>query len=126
MATQVFASTGLPNGRAGRPMLMRGAKVGSFKDAQCGHTKESRPTGGVVVREGEEPRRVLGRPQGGLHRDEYQLRFLQIPRNWIGPLRLHVRRVAHPVRLLRWRLQVRRLGPYAPDYDDFGDASSDL
>ncbi|MGO9150863.1 MAG: hypothetical protein ACLP1E_10640 [Acidimicrobiales bacterium] len=63
-----------------------------------------------VVREGEEPKRVLGMP---------------IPLTWIDLPRFHMRRFLHPVRWMRWRLQVRRLGPYAPDYDDSGRNTPD-
>ncbi len=57
-----------------------------------------------VVREGEEPRRVLGFP---------------VPLGLLEAPNFHFRRVVHPARWVRWRLQVRRLGPYAPNYDDF-------
>jgi len=57
---------------------------------------------------------------------DYERRFLGFPRDLFGFLRerqrprtpVHVRRIAHPVRWVKWRRQVHRLGPYAPDFDD--------
>ena len=82
-----------------------------------------------VVHEDGEPRRVLGIPRlrSGVRPDECQPRVLGIPRDWFviprerpGSAAFDVRRVAHPMRWWRWRRQVHRLGPYAPDYDDGG------
>lgn len=79
------------------------------------------------VHEGQEPTRVLGMPgvRDSVRPEEYQPRVLGIPTDWFAILRARpsssgfdVRRLAHPVRWWRWRRQVRRLGPYASDYDD--------
>ena len=77
-----------------------------------------------MVRDGEEPKRVLGFPlrQAGPRRREDEPSVLGLPRGWISPPAFDLRRIAHPLRWWRWRRQVQRLGPYAPDYDDFGDA----
>jgi hypothetical protein len=66
----------------------------------------------------------------GLRPERHQPRVLGINRHWFAVLRdrpgartFDLRWVAHPVRWLRWRRQVHRLGPYAPDYDaDDGSA----
>jgi hypothetical protein len=88
--------------------------------------------GRVVHREGE-PTRALGisRLRTRLRSEEYQPRVLGIPRDWFGIVReapgsraFDVRRITHPVRWWRWRRQVHRLGPYAPDYDDDGGSAS--
>ena len=34
------------------------------------------------------------------------------------PQAFDLRGLAHPVRWWRWRRQVHRLGPYAPEYDE--------
>ena len=71
--------------------------------------------------------RVLGmtRHRSGLRPEDYQPRVLGIPRDWIqvnrqktGSPTFAVRRIAHPVRWWKWRREVHRLGPYAPDYDE--------
>jgi hypothetical protein len=83
------------------------------------------------VHEGQEPARVLGMPglRGSVRPEEYQRRVLGISTDWFAILRARpsssgfdVRRLAHPVRWWRWRRQVHRLGPYAPDYDDGASA----
>ena len=33
-------------------------------------------------------------------------------------------RFLHPIVWVRWRIAVRRQGPYAPDFDEFEDPSS--
>jgi len=74
-----------------------------------------------VAHEGEEPKRVLGIPlSGAAGGDRFPPRVLGIPRDWFGPPAVDLRRLAHPRRWWRWRRQVRRLGPYAPDYGDDG------
>ena len=74
-----------------------------------------------MAREAEEPKRVLGIPlSGASRREEFRPGVLGMPRHWFGPPTVDVRRLAHPVRWWRWRRQVRRLGPYAPGYDDDG------
>jgi len=47
-------------------------------------------------------------------------RVAGIPRSWISPAvgKIDTRRIRHPMRWMRWRLQVRRLGPEAPDYPE--------
>ncbi len=81
-----------------------------------------------VLPEGEEPRRLLGMPipHGVVHKGEEPKRVLgmPIPLTWIELPTFHVRRLLHPVRWMRWRLQVRRSGPYAPDYDNSGGTTS--
>jgi hypothetical protein len=78
--------------------------------------------------DGSEPQRVLGFPvtrggqrQGGRGRSDASQRVLGLPANWFGSQRAghprDTRWLAHPARWLRWRMQVRRLGPYAPDFD---------
>jgi hypothetical protein len=87
--------------------------------------------GDSVVHEDEELTLVQETPRlgNGLRPEDYQPRVLGINRNWFAVLRdrpgtraFEVRRVAHPVRWWRWRRQVHRLGPYAPDYDDDGSS----
>jgi hypothetical protein len=86
------------------------------------------------VREGEQPSRILGIPrlEGSVRPEEFQSRVLGIPTDWFAILRARpdtsgfdVRRLAHPVRWWKWRRQVHRLGPYAPDYDDGETARRD-
>ena len=83
-----------------------------------------------VLPEGEEPRRLLGmpiRPDGVVHKGEEPKRVLgmPIPLGWIDLPTFHIGRFLHPVRWMRWRVQVHRLGPYAPDYDNSGGRSPD-
>jgi hypothetical protein len=76
-----------------------------------------------LLPEDEEPKRVLGFPvhENGVVRVEE-------PRRVLGfavtpgrvPFGFHIERAAHPLRWIRWRLTVRRLGPHAPEYDDTG------
>jgi hypothetical protein len=42
---------------------------------------------------------------------------LGVPRSAFVPRPIDLRWLRHPLRWTRWRLAVRRLGPYAPDYD---------
>jgi hypothetical protein len=56
--------------------------------------------------------------------DDTEPRILGIPQSWVGfrrdPKRdIDTRWVRHPILWLRWRRQVRRLGPYAPRFDRF-------
>ena len=47
-----------------------------------------------------------------------QRTVLGLPLSWFAPRpQLDTRWLRHPGRWLRWRAQVRRLGPYAPDYE---------
>jgi hypothetical protein len=49
-----------------------------------------------------------------------------MPLSWFGarePVDLRWRR--HPYRWLRWRFEVRRLGAYAPRFEDFQRRPSD-
>ena len=63
---------------------------------------------------GEEEKHILGirrtKPE--------EPRVLGIPRGWIRPT-VDFRRIAHPLRWWKWHRQVKRLGAYAPDYDEF-------
>lgn len=68
-----------------------------------------------------EPQRALGFPlnrrpgePGAPGADE----GLFAPARTWGPRDLDTRWVSHPFRWLRWRLLVRRLGPYAPEFDE--------
>lgn len=70
-----------------------------------------------------EPQRVLGMPvQPGDWRPRTggnEQRFLGVPSGWHresgSP---DTRWLRHPLRWAKWRLQVHKLGPYAPDYSD--------
>ena len=70
-----------------------------------------------------EPQRVLGFP---VARGDWRPRqkgsgqgAFGVPLSRVGPRpALDTRWARHPVRWLRWRAQVRRLGPYAPDYEE--------
>ena len=82
---------------------------------------------GAPRREEHERARALGlsRRRSGIRPAEDQPRVLGIPRDWFavnrrepGSPTIDLRRIAHPVRWLKWRRALRRLGPYAPDYDD--------
>jgi len=76
-----------------------------------------------VTYEDDEPQRVLGLPvrRGGPRQPAYRepRSVLGMPLSWFGPRpHLDTRWARHPVRWLRWRSQVHRLGPYAPDYEE--------
>jgi hypothetical protein len=77
----------------------------------------------------EEPNRVLGIPHGGIalgaRQGEEQQRVLGVPVDWYGQVDWDwLRSLRHPIKACkRWTLR-RRLGPYAPDDEDFR-ASSD-
>jgi hypothetical protein len=46
--------------------------------------------------------------------------IIGLPKRWFTGLRdVDTRWCRHPVKWLKWRSQVRRLGPYAPNYDEF-------
>ncbi|HTW09185.1 MAG TPA: hypothetical protein VME46_16890 [Acidimicrobiales bacterium] len=84
-------------------------------------------SGGVPGRryyDGEEPNRVLGFPVRPGQRwplgDDDGQHALGLPEGWRGPAgAADTRWVRHPVYWCRWRAQVRRLGPYAPSFEDF-------
>ena len=71
-----------------------------------------------------EPQRFLGMPvpSGAFQRgiNETEQRVLGFPRSWFSPKRIDTRWLRHPIRWTRWRLRVRRLGPYADDYPGEG------
>lgn len=75
--------------------------------------------------DGSEPQRFLGFPVKPGHRwpdfgGDGQQAF-GMPVAWLGTRRhLDTRWLRHPARWLRWRAQVRRRGPYAPDFDKLG------
>jgi hypothetical protein len=54
--------------------------------------------------------------------DDVEARVAGMPRRWFRP-KVHQefdnRWVRHPVDWLRWRLQVRRHGPFAPTFDAY-------
>ena len=71
----------------------------------------------------EEPKRLLGFPiERGDWRprtDDYEPRILGIPSSWFGSNQgqsTDLRWIRHPIRWARWRFEVRRLGPYAPEF----------
>lgn len=70
-----------------------------------------------------EPQRALGFPlnrrPGEPRRPGDEEGLFAPPSTW-GPRDLDMRWARHPARWLRWRLRVRRLGPYAPDFDEKG------
>jgi hypothetical protein len=81
--------------------------------------------------DGSEPQRVLGFPvtrgehgQSWRDRADASQHVLGLPTNWFGSRRAgrprDTRWLSHPARWWRWRMQVRRLGPYAPDFDKIG------
>ena len=43
---------------------------------------------------------------------------LGVPAEWIHPPRIEKRAFRHPVKWWKWRRRVRRVGPYAPHFDD--------
>jgi len=48
-------------------------------------------------------------------------RVLGVPRSWFGAQEkasIDFRWVRNPIRWSKWRIQVHRLGPYAPEYED--------
>ena len=52
--------------------------------------------------------------------DEVEPRALGLPLSWFrADEPIDLRWVRHPYRWLRWRLEVRRRGPYAPRFEDF-------
>lgn len=52
------------------------------------------------------------------HIDDTEPRVLGIPRSWYRmPQPFDLRWAPHPIRWWKWRLQVHRLGPYAPRYE---------
>lgn len=72
----------------------------------------------------EEPTSWLGMPfdrtGGRIRKNESEQRVLGVPRSWFWTGQApDLRWVRDPVRWLRWRLEVRRRGPYAPNYEDF-------
>lgn len=71
----------------------------------------SRPGSGLPARSGRKWLRV----------GEVEPRVLGFPRSWFGPRNpLDARWARHPIRWVRWRNEVRRLGPYAADYEEPG------
>ena len=67
-------------------------------------------------------RQVGGIPVGGRGWrpivEETEPRFLGMPTRWVRPpVAIEARVARHPIRWLRWRLEVRRLGPYARPFD---------
>jgi hypothetical protein len=84
----------------------------------------------------EEPQRFLGIPIGrprehpheadrGARRSsirggryDTRPRVLGIPTTGWGQKPIHLPWLRHPIRWTRWRLEVRRLGPYARKYED--------
>jgi hypothetical protein len=67
-----------------------------------------------------------------LTEDEYKKPILGMPKAWLGfrrdgdsdgvpPTVFHIGRMVHPLRWLKWRLQVHRSGALAPRYEDFGN-----
>ena len=67
-----------------------------------------------------EPQRFLGMPvpSGAFRRgiSDTEQRVLGFPRSWFSPQPIDTRWLRHPIRWTRWRLRVRRLGPYAGPY----------
>ena len=52
--------------------------------------------------------------------DDVEARVAGMPRRWFRPTvrtTFDNRWVRHPVRWVRWRLEVRRDGPFAPTFD---------
>ena len=80
------------------------------------------------LHEGEERKHVLGLPvpaappEGELPKSIFGFPVSQY---WEGWPTIHIRRIAHPVRWAKWRLQVHRLGPYTLDFDESGPNRSD-
>ena len=65
----------------------------------------------------EQPAAHMGKR---LRMDETEPRALGLPLSWFRvdePIDLRWAR--HPYRWIRWRLEVRRRGPYAPRFEDF-------
>ena len=69
-------------------------------------------------------RQVGGIPVGGRGRGrrpivgETEPRFLGMPARWVRPsVAIEARAARHPIRWLHWRVEVRRLGPYARPFD---------
>lgn len=50
--------------------------------------------------------------------DPTEQRVLGIPVSWFRGGALDRRALRHPIRWSRWYIQRRRLGPYAPDFDE--------
>lgn len=67
----------------------------------------------------EEPQRVLGFPvHKGIRSDDgVEQRFMGFPVKKSGTP-IDTRWARHPVVWTKWRLRVRREGPYAPTFDD--------
>ena len=78
--------------------------------------------GAVTHPDDREPQRVLGMPTGRgdwrVRSDDTRPRVLGVPVTWVRPRPVDLRWVRHPVRWVRWRRDVHRRGPYAPDFDD--------
>ena len=69
-------------------------------------------------------RKVLGAPveHGGrqFRMDETEPRALGLPLSWFRTDEpIDLRWIRHPYRWVRWRLEVRRRGPYAPRFENF-------
>jgi hypothetical protein len=69
-------------------------------------------------------RRAQGPPaeDGGkrLLMDETEPRAMGLPLSWFRTTEaIDLRWARHPVRWIRWRLDVHRRGPYAPRFEDF-------
>jgi hypothetical protein len=59
---------------------------------------------------------------GGRHllMDETEPRALGLPLSWFRTSEpIDLRWARHPYRWIRWRVEVRRDGPYAPHFDDY-------
>jgi hypothetical protein len=72
---------------------------------------------------GEHDHRTRGSHEDAADRllmDETEPRALGLPLRWFrNSDRADLRWIRHPVRWLRWRSEVRRLGPHARRYDEF-------
>jgi len=60
--------------------------------------------------------------------DEFESRVLGFPHSWFwakDQTAPDLRWIRHPIQWSKWRLHVRRLGPYAPSEQHFGLKSDD-
>lgn len=79
--------------------------------------------------EGAEGRRIGGIPVDGAGWQpivgETEPRILGMPTRWVRPrAEVDARWLRHPVRYMRWRREVRRLGPHARSFDEWSVGST--
>ncbi|HEX3822917.1 MAG TPA: hypothetical protein VHV79_00445 [Mycobacteriales bacterium] len=70
-----------------------------------------------------EPQHFLGVPLStgspSIRVDPTEPRVLGLPRSWFRVAPIELTWLRHPIRWSRWRLEVRRLGPHAPSFEEF-------